>query len=76
MQKVSGGWRIAAIICGIGLLMMLGLLVYGINITNATDTCNYYCVDKGYESFYYNYQIDKCDCYIGADIKETIAIRR
>ena len=76
MEKVNGGWRVTAIILGVILLAIIGITMYGFRIAGAEDSCIEYCYDGNYESFYYDYDLDKCDCYIGEDIIESIHILR
>jgi len=73
---VSKGWRTAAIILGVLLLGMVAMLISGINMANVEAKCVNYCADQGYESFSYDYMSDRCDCYTGEDIIESVNIRR
>jgi len=74
-KRVHSNWRTAAIIFGIILLLLGSLLIYGWNVASAKDKCINYCYYNEYESFTYDYSIDKCSCYIGSEIKEIIPIR-
>jgi len=74
MNKVSGWWKVMAIIFAIGFLLMIGLMIYGLMISNAENTCVSYCYNKGYESFTYDYANDKCACYVGDKIVEITPI--
>lgn len=72
MNKVSGWWRIAAIILIVIVLGFSALMVYGYQIQEKTYACSEYCYNRGLESFQYDYQTKWCDCYAGSEIKDTI----
>ena len=69
---VDSKWRTAAIILGIILLIMLGLMAYGMHINNVETECVNYCYEKHYESFSYNAPSGLCSCYMGSKIAEII----
>lgn len=73
--KVSSIWRTTAIVLGIIVALMVGLMIYGYSIESAKITCMNYCFDNDYESFTYDYTSDICECYIGSEVKESGNIR-
>ena len=72
MEKVNSLWKIAAIIMGVIILIALGLMLYGTKIIAAEENCIQYCYDKESESYDYNYETRKCDCYVGENIVESV----
>jgi hypothetical protein len=73
-KKVSAGWRTAAIIFGIIILIMVGLTIYGVIIQNAEENCVSYCYEKNYESFSYDASSGLCSCFTGTKLSEIIPI--
>ena len=71
-KGVHPGWRVAAIVLGIMLLLASGLFAYGTQLYALETSCSNYCYDKQYESFSYDYQTNLCSCYVGTDIKEIV----
>ena len=68
-EKVSKGWRIAAIILGIIVAGFIIISIIGINAINKETECSVnICENNQYDSFYYDSNENICYCYTNGEV--------